>query len=147
MEYNFDLVIVTILEFFLAIGAIVGGYSLITDPTGISMFTRDLRQYIIVPDFFIPGLILFMVFGMGTILFLIGLWMKYKIGWISALLISVSELIWILLQIILLSSVGFIIWQFIIPIIAIMMIGFLLIKQNRLIYYSNGKLIMSKFNI
>ena len=147
MKYNFDLVIVTILEFFLAIGAFIGGYSFIIDPTGVSMFTTDLRQYIILPDFFLPGLFLFVIFGIGTILFLIGLWMKYKIGWITAMLISVSELIWILIQIILLNSVGFIIWQLIIPAIAIMMITFLFIKKNRLKYYSNGKMILPKFYI
>ena len=147
MKYNIDLILITILEFLLGIGALVGGLSFLNDPTGVSMFEQDLRQYIIVPDFFIPGLILIFGFGICTFLFIMGLWLKYRIAWIGALIISLSELLWILIQLILLYSVGFIIWQLIIPAIAIITIIFLFIKQNREIYFTNAKMLFPKYHI
>ena len=147
MKYNIDLIFVSILEFLLGIGALIGGFSFINDPTGVSMFEQDLRQYIIVPDFFLPGLWLFFVFGVCTFLFLIGLWLKYRLAWIVGLSISIAELVWIVLQVILLSSVGFIIWQLIIPIIAIIMIIFLVLQQNRETYFINAKFLFLKYKI
>ena len=131
----------------LGIGALVGGYAMIDDPTGISFFKQDLREYIIVPDFFLPGLFLFIFFGLCTFVFLIGLWMNYRAGWILAMVISVTELLWILIQVILLYKVGFIIWQIIIPVIAVIMIFFLIYNKNRIIYFTNSKLILPKYNI
>ena len=147
MKLKLDLVLVTLLELLLAIGAIVGGYSMINDPTGVSMFKQDLRKYIIVPDFLLPGLFLFVGFGLCTFIFLIALWMNFRVGWVGAMLISVAELVWILVQIILLYEVGFIIWQLIIPAIAVVMIIFLTYNKNREFYFTNAKLILPKYNI
>ena len=144
MKYNLDLIGITILEMLLGIGAIFGGLSMIQDPSGVSMFQQDLTNLIIVPDFFLPGLWLFFVFGIGTFLFLGGIWSKYRIGWLLGLLISITELLWIALQFILLSSVGIIIWQVIIPAIAIIALIFLLMNQNRKIYFNNGKYLLPK---
>ena len=144
MKYNLDLIGITLLEMLLGIGAIFGGLSMIQDPSGISMFQQDLTNLIIVPDFFLPGLWLFFVFGIGTFLFLVGIWLKYRVGWLLGLLISIIELLWIVVQLILLSSVGFIIWQAIIPAIAIITLIFLMMNQNRKIYFNNGKYLLPK---
>ena len=147
MKYDLDLIFITIFESIIAIGAFFGGISMLQDPTGVSMFKQDLTSYIIVPDFFLPGLWLLFVYCLGTFIFLIGLWFKYRFAWIIGVLISVSELVWIGIQLVLLYSVGFIYWQLIIPLIALVALIFLLINQNRSKYYSNGKLVIPKYGI
>ncbi len=147
MRLKLDLVFVTILEIILGIGAVFGGLAMIEDPTGISFFQQDLRKYIIVPDFLIPGLFLFFAFGICTFIVLIALWMNYRIGWIGAMMISLTELVWIVVQIILLYKVGFIIWQVIIPVIALIMILFLILKQNREKFFTNAKIIIPKYHV
>lgn len=147
LKYNIDLIVLTILESIIGIGAFFGGISMLQDPTGISMFQQDLRSYIILPDFFLPGLWLIFVYGFGTFIFLIGIWLKYRFAWIIGLLISISEIIWIGIQIVLLYSVGFIFWQLLIPLIALIALGFLLLNQNRSKYFLNGKLCLPKYGI
>ena len=147
LKYNIDLIVLTILESIIGIGAFFGGISMLQDPTGVSMFQQDLRSYIILPDFFLPGLWLIFVYGFGTFIFLIGIWLKYRFAWIIGLLISISEIIWIGIQIVLLYSVGFIFWQLLIPLIALIALGFLLLNQNRSKYFLNGKLCLPKYGI
>ena len=147
MKYNIDLVIFTILELIIGLGAFIGGIIMIQDPTGKTMFKQDLRSYIILPDFFLPGLFLIIAFGFGTLIFLAGLWLNYRFAWVFGVLLSITELIWIGIQIILLYSVGLIVWQVIIPLIALIALIFLLINQNKKKFYLNGKIILAKYGI
>lgn len=80
MKYNIDLIILTILESIIGIGAFFGGISMLQDPSGVSMFQPDLRSYIILPNFFLPGLWLIFVYGFGTFIFLIGIWLKFRLA-------------------------------------------------------------------
>lgn len=57
-----------ILQLFIAIGAIGGGFGLITAPDGSNLgVPLDMLQHSPFPDFLIPGWILLVVLGLGTL--------------------------------------------------------------------------------
>lgn len=100
----------------LAAGALYGGWLLITDPSGLSLqmpvthLQRGPFQ-----DFFIPGLILFAVLGIGPVLVTLALWLRPRWRWLrglerltrehwawsAALAVGAALVIWIAVQLLL----------------------------------------------
>jgi len=63
------------LMLFLAVGAIAGGYGILSDPSGafLRMSARDLAGSPF-PNFLIPGIFLLVVFGFGPVVGAFLLW-------------------------------------------------------------------------
>ncbi|MDO3408563.1 hypothetical protein QWJ34_02145 [Saccharibacillus sp. CPCC 101409] len=63
------------LHLFLALGAVGGGAALIADPSGESMgMPVSLLERSFFPNFFIPGILLLLLFGAGPLVVAYGLW-------------------------------------------------------------------------
>ncbi|TAL70675.1 MAG: hypothetical protein EPN82_01765 [Bacteroidetes bacterium] len=99
-------------------GGIYGGLSFITDPTGKSMgMSPELIKNIIVPNYFIPGIMLLILFGIIPIITTTGLILKHGLPfitphdnkpkhnwvWHSAYLLSMALVLWILFQLLLIG--------------------------------------------
>ena len=84
---------------FLGIGAIYGGYSLISDPTGYNIkLPFDWIKGTIFKNYFIPGLVLFVMnglMGLTTAFVTIFRW-KYYAGFV--LLQGITVVLWIVVQ-------------------------------------------------
>lgn len=95
------------LHILVGLGAMSGGLAAITDPLSPLGMPADTLKYSPFNDFFIPGLILFVVIGLGNLLsgamFLART--KYQ-GYISSVF-SWALVIWIVVQVIMLRSVVF----------------------------------------
>jgi hypothetical protein len=98
---------------FLSLGALYGGSRLLADVSGESFgMPASWLAGSIFPNYFIPGLFLFMVFGIGSLIVLYALWARPDIEWLSSitrplhehwawlgtLLIGVALVVWIVIQ-------------------------------------------------
>ncbi len=98
---------------FLGVSAAFGGIVLTLNPTGTWLqLPRSILQFSPFHDFFIPGLILGVVFGIGSFATLLALWFRpaWPLGtaltrftgahwsWSAALAIGLGQLIWIVTQ-------------------------------------------------
>lgn len=76
---------ITLLLLFLALGALGGGINLIGDPSGAGLaLSTDLLAGSPFVDYLIPGIFLFVVFGLGALLAAALLWLRPNLGAISA---------------------------------------------------------------
>ncbi len=93
---------------FNGVGACFGGYLLVKDPTGqILQMPVEMLQHSPFSDYFIPGLTLLIVFGVGSTIAAVLAIVKVKSHLIAATFIGVALTIWILTQIIMLQSVHY----------------------------------------
>lgn len=89
-------------------GALFGGWSLISDPTGQDLqLPQNLLQHSPFPDFFIPGIVLFTSIGVFSLIVFLWLIMRWKYD--AILLISEGILVtgWILIQIIMIRQFSY----------------------------------------
>lgn len=101
---------------FLGLSAAFGGIVLTLNPTGTWLqLPRSILQFSPFRDFFIPGLILGIVFGIGSFATLLALWFRpaWSVGtaltrftgahwsWSAALAIGLGQVIWIVTQMLL----------------------------------------------
>ena len=99
-------------------GGLYGGISFIIDPSGKSIgMAPQLIKSILVPDYFIPGVILIIIFGIIPVVTTTGLIFKHSIPfikskeskpkhnwvWHSAYLLSMALVFWIMMQLILIG--------------------------------------------
>lgn len=111
------------LQAFLAIGALAGGTMLITDPSGeLIGMPSSLLQDSFFPDYLIPGILLFCVFGILPLITASGLILKWEWdaaqrfnifkekhwSWTFSLYSGFELIIWIMVQVYILDSVSFI---------------------------------------
>lgn len=99
----------TILTFivllFTGIGALAGGIPLILDPSGETMgFSLKLLHGSPFANYLIPGILLFVVIGIGTLAAAFVLWRKPEISWITTMTAGTALIIWILVQV---SIIGY----------------------------------------
>lgn len=88
------------------IGAVFGGVALIIDPTGNSIkLPIDLLKNSPFSDFFIPGLILFVVLGLGSLISCIVVITKAKGYPFLTIFMGFALAIWISIQILMLREV------------------------------------------
>ncbi len=110
----FASVILIILVVFLGISAAPAGISLLLDPSGAGLgMSADALQGGPFPDYLIPGLFLFLVLGLWSLLIAFCLWKRPQwswtrplIGWTgrhwswaAALLQGIVLMIWIIIQV------------------------------------------------
>ena len=93
---------------FNGVGACFGGYLLVKDPTGQTLqMPVDQLQHSPFSDYFMPGLILLTVFGVGSMVAAVLAIMKVKSHPIATMFIGIALTIWILTQTIMLQSVHY----------------------------------------
>ena len=104
---------------FLSVSALFGGFVFVSDPTGgILGMPVSVLEFSPFQDFLIPGLILGIVFGLGSLLTLWGLWScptssiavtrftgKHW-SWSAALAIGAGQIIWIITEVLMIRGVS-----------------------------------------
>ena len=120
---------------FNGIGAVYGGWHLMTDPTGLSIqLSHSYLNGTIFPDYTIPGIILFVFIGIFSII--AALWVVCRWKNDSKLVIIEGVLLtgWIVIQMIMIRTVYFL--QFILGGIGILLLlaGFILLKKERTVH-------------
>jgi hypothetical protein len=103
---------------FLGLGAIGGGVFLVLDPSGASMqWSLEALAGSPFQNYLIPGLLLFTVFGLGSLAVLIALMLRSKWSfatsltqftgrhwtWSAAFAIGLGQVIWIIAQVLMVS--------------------------------------------
>lgn len=107
--------ILIFLLLFLGLSAIAGGLALVLDPSGTEIgFSIEMLKHSPFPDFLLPGLFLFVVFGLFSLVVVYGLirknsfefaekinpYQKYHWSWFFAYLIGLLQVTWINIQLI-----------------------------------------------
>lgn len=86
------------------LSGIAGGSGLVGDPSGRSIqIPLSWLEGSPFADYFIPGLILLVVLGIGPLIVLYGLWTRQNWGWIGALLVGLALIVWILVEILIIG--------------------------------------------
>lgn len=94
------LIILGILQIFISIGALGGGIVLIISPDGsIMQLPAGLLEGTPFPDFLIPGLILFIINGLGHLIAGILCFMKSKYAGWSGIFFGFGLMIWVFIQV------------------------------------------------
>lgn len=99
---------------FLSVSALFGGYAMISDATGGAIdLPQEWLEGTIFPTYLVPGLFLFLVFGVGSLIVLYALWTRPKSGplistrehwaWTATWVLGVLLVLWILIQYVLLQ--------------------------------------------
>lgn len=123
------ILIITLL--FNAVSALFGGMSMIISPNGKLMkLDIDWLQYSPFENFLFPGMILFTVLGLGSLICVILILIKKKYG----LLLSISEgfatIIWIVVQIIMIRETHYLHLIYGLVGLTILIFSFFLIRQQ-----------------
>lgn len=109
----FSLYFLLLLLLVLSLNALYGGAALLADISGSPLgMSVSLLEGTIFPSFLIPGLFLFLVFGVGSALLLVALWLRPNIvfldrlmawtheywAWGATALLGVAVILWIVIQ-------------------------------------------------
>jgi hypothetical protein len=129
------LLILSVCLLFLAIGGFIGGYYMMSDPNGapMGMPVSDLARTPF-QNFLLPGLLLILIWGFGSLLVLTGLWVRPQwsvFSWLNSLThehwawalsvtLGVGLVIWLLVQFSTLPAVAHV--QYILVILALLLI-------------------------
>ncbi|MCU4718085.1 hypothetical protein [Halapricum hydrolyticum] len=84
----------------LAVRAVIGGVALLMAPSGeivgLSSVPLDRTPF---GDFLVPGIILFVVFGLVPAVVCYALYTRRRWGWTSSVGVAVAMLIWVLVEV------------------------------------------------
>ena len=90
---------------FTGVGALAGGTPLMLDPSGKTMgFSLEWLHGSPFANYLIPGILLFIVIGLGSLAAALVLWKKPEISWMTTMIAGGALIIWILVQV---SIVGY----------------------------------------
>lgn len=107
---------------FTGVSAVAAGASLVADPSGGGLqMPLSLLAHSPFPDFFIPGLVLLMVIGVGSLGAAIGVWQQWRKAPLMTFIEGIMLLGWIIFQVI---WIGLMSWlQPVVAVISITLIG------------------------
>ncbi len=95
-----------LLQAFIAVGAIWGGFVLVMDPSGAGMgMPVSMLEGTIFPDFFVPGLFLLMVNGFGSLSGALLCFLKKKVAGPVAMALGAILVAWIVIQVSIIDSI------------------------------------------
>jgi hypothetical protein len=98
-----------IFQVFIGVGAIDGGYLLISDPSGANMgFDLELLRSSPFKDYLIPGVLLFSINGLGSILGGLLSIMRYRFSGELAMILGLFLVLWIIFQMLWIGLVSWI---------------------------------------
>lgn len=143
-----SLMVLSVCLLFLSINGFIGGYLMLSDPNGapmgmpVSYLARTPFQ-----NFFIPGLMLIFIWGCGSLLTLIGLWMRPQwaifnrlTGWTDqhwawdlSIALGIALISWLTVQVFTLPAIAPI--QIILYALAIVLVALPLFPQMRQYYH------------
>jgi hypothetical protein len=96
------------LLFFLSLGALAGGAALASRPDGsVMQFDTSLLAGSPFPDFFVPGLILGGLFGVGSLVVATLGWRRYRAAPFLAFGIGCALMIWIAVELAIIKELSF----------------------------------------
>lgn len=113
--------LLTVLLALLGVGAISGGLGFVLDPTGANLgIPLSVLRYSPFHDFLIPGMILLIVFGLGSFAALLAVWLRpaWEFGtaltrfthqhwsWSAVVAIGLGQVIWIITQVLMLRGLN-----------------------------------------
>ena len=139
--------VLTICLLFLGVNGLIGGYLMLTDPNGapmgmpVSVLERTPFQ-----NFIIPGLFLLIVWGGGSLVALVGLWLrpqwsvlntlirwsKEEWAWDLSVGLGLALLVWLTVQVFTLPAVAPI--QYILYALAVLLVGVPMLPSMRNYY-------------
>lgn len=97
-----------VFQILIGLSAIAGGYGFIGDPSGASMgMTLDLLEGAPFSDFFIPGLFLFSVNGIGHLIAGILTFLKFRYAGEVAIFFGALLVVWIIIQVLWIGMTSF----------------------------------------
>lgn len=125
-------ILTILLLLFNTIGAIYGGWSLMTVPDGSGLqLPLSLLESTSFPDFFIPGLVLFVANGVFSACSLFAVIAQWKYAWWLVLIQGILLTGWIIIQVLLIRTTFFLQLIFIIIGLAFLLIGIKQIRKSR----------------
>ena len=96
-----------LLQLFIGVGGVFGGWLLVSDPDGSTLqIPLDLLQYSPFKDYFIPGLILFLVNGLGSVSAGIISHRRMPVAGTLGVIMGGFLVAWILIQVAMLRELG-----------------------------------------
>lgn len=99
-------IVLGLLQAFIALGALAGGFLLVKDPTGSAMgLPLSLLDGSMFTDYLIPGLFLFLVNGLGSTLGAILSFRKNQYAGEAATALGAILVAWIVIQVSIIHSV------------------------------------------
>ena len=124
--------VLILLATFLSIGGFYGGLMLVSDPSGrkLEMPLEWLARTPFVRNYFIPGLFITLMFGVGALIGAIGVLLGSTLGLIISAIVGTALVLWIFLEYMFISSKGWI--QFV-----YLLLGMLIMSLSLYIYVTN----------
>ncbi|HSB67476.1 MAG TPA: hypothetical protein VLD65_12940 [Anaerolineales bacterium] len=99
-------IILGLLQAFIALGAIAAGFIFIKDPSGASLgFSVSILEGSIFPDFLVPGLFLFLVNGVGSLVGAVLSFTKNRYAAPAAMALGAILVAWIVIQVSIIRSI------------------------------------------
>ena len=101
-------IVAILLLLFNGTGALFGGWSLITDPTGQDLhLPGELLEHSPFKDFFIPGIVLFTAIGIFSLIVLFWMTMQWKHYPILLIIEGLLVTGWIIIQMIMIREISY----------------------------------------
>jgi hypothetical protein len=96
-----------LLQAFIALSAMAGGFMFIKDPSGAGMgFEVSMLEGSFFPNYLIPGLFLFLVNGLGSLIGAVLSFIKNRQAGIVAIALGAILLAWIVVQVIIIREIN-----------------------------------------
>lgn len=141
-----SLVILSICLLFLGYSGFMGGYEMLKNPVNPMGMPLSYLERTLFQDYFVPGLLLILLWGLGSLVTLIGLWRPWQLplmmpftlwthehwAWGFAVLMGLGLIIWLTYQVVMMPAVATI--QFILYGLAVLLIVIPLLPPMRRYY-------------
>lgn len=143
------LLIVSVCLLFLGINGLIGGIVMLRDPNGEPFgLSVSVLQTTPFANFLVPGIVLLGVWGVGSLLVLSGLWLRWRVPlldglirlthedwpWEFTIVLGVALMIWLIVQVVTIPGVAPI--QVVLFVMAALMIVVPLLPQMRQYYHT-----------
>ena len=139
-----------IAQLILSLIAIPSGIVLVADPSGAAIGAQFilplLHQFLpFIQDFTIVGIFLLVVYGLLPIGLSYGILTQKRLAWELTILLGATEIIWILAEISMFYSLGFIFFYPLIIGMGALTIVFCLLPSTRIFFSKSGLLVGEKY--
>lgn len=102
-------IILGLLQTFIALTALAGGFMFVKDPSGAAMgFHVSMLEGSIFPNYLIPGLFLFLVNGLGSLIGALLSFTKKRSAGPAAIVLGVILLAWLVIQVIAIRTINWV---------------------------------------